>query len=569
MKQLNEATKTDLINILCMISGYKPQKFLDFFNDERKNINIQRNKEIRGIDIGPFTTAFYSTTRDINAWRAGRWSPREENLDAIMAAKLFDKVKANWPVEALLERLLDALSVREFDTQKYRDRLIPAGERPLVDEDYKTIYDKIVKALVLYAFTSETLPINNPIEQLPAGAVQAPPAPEEHTFKNKHGIYICARHEDWALAGRIHDYLDGRGYQPFLDEVSLRQDDNLIRYTPVFICLLTTLPKEGEQIYKEIKAAIDSDRKIFLFIEQDFDLAALPPEIMAINNCTRFKIERTNFSSVMQKVCEEMEKQKQTLLPFLDWHKTAHTRRNVYLTSRKTIQDEIAMPENTYGASLIQSIRNGGNYTGEIPISGIRIACYSANILFAPSRTIVDKASFDGGTLSRVFSRLLKDPDFTLEVIVTAPNSPCANDAINASKLGNSARRVHPEAVFLSSYNNILTLIESDTVFREAYTTGRFQFFLAENVLPYALFQVQYKGGMEANDYIKVDLYSEGLDSNSDRRCMLIFKNDDSENYDFFNRSYDAIRKAATPSELIKTETREKWIRDWNALQRG
>lgn len=39
----------------------------------------------------------------------------------------------------------------------------------------------------------------------------------------RYGVFISHRHEDWALAGRVYDYLEVRGFQPFLDADSMRQ----------------------------------------------------------------------------------------------------------------------------------------------------------------------------------------------------------------------------------------------------------------------------------------------------------------------------------------------------------
>ena len=55
-----------------------------------------------------------------------------------------------------------------------------------------------------------------------------------------HGFFISHKSEDWALAGRIYDYLNASGYRPFIDVESLHQGnfeealENIIKSTPYF-----------------------------------------------------------------------------------------------------------------------------------------------------------------------------------------------------------------------------------------------------------------------------------------------------------------------------------------------
>ena len=44
----------------------------------------------------------------------------------------------------------------------------------------------------------------------------------------EHGIFISHRSEDWALAGRIYDFLEARGYNPFLDAESAELRMNFV-----------------------------------------------------------------------------------------------------------------------------------------------------------------------------------------------------------------------------------------------------------------------------------------------------------------------------------------------------
>ena len=98
----------------------------------------------------------------------------------------------------------------------------------------------------------------------------------------KHGIFISYRHKDWALAGRIYDFLNSKGLRPFWDATSMRQGhfpDTLkqeIEDAHYFLCVLTpnTFCKmdPSDWIYKEIKIALDTPGKeILLLVDQAFE----------------------------------------------------------------------------------------------------------------------------------------------------------------------------------------------------------------------------------------------------------------------------------------------------------
>ena len=159
-----------------------------------------------------------------------------------------------------------------------------------------------------------------------------------------------------------------------------------------------------------------------------------------------------------------------------------------------------------------------------------------------------------------------EDEEFSLEIVINAPGSVGMQDAIDHKKLGNSALEAYPEAIFLSSYCNIQRLIREDPVFGKAYREKRFRFMVTESVLPYALFQMEYKPGFEAYSHMKVDLYSEGLVSNMDRRCMMIFKETDPENYSFFVERYKCVRNVRESRRLI-AENHERWLQEWADMQ--
>ena len=392
----------------------------------------------------------------------------------------------------------------------------------------------------------------------------------------QYGIFISHRHDDWAIAGRVFDYLENRGYQPFLDADSLRQGDfyqrlgRHVREAPYFLCLLTKntfrTMSEDDWVCREIATALESNREILLLSEKGFSFPEnMPAAIEPIRRCHCYEFDRTNFSDVMRRICEN-DLSREMLNGVLDWRRSADARKNIYLTPRKVLEQDIASLEARFGNELVRCVRSRQEFTGTNHIRSIHLSCYAASIIFSPGIDMVDEQAFDRGLMFNLLAELLKDEEFYLECMITAPSSFAMQEAIDNEKLGNSALEAYPEAIFYSSYCNINALIEEDPVFRNAYRSKRFRFMVTENVLPYALFQIEYKKGYAQYDHIKVDLYSEGIRSSMDRLSMLVFRESDPENYSFFAERYKYLRNIKESKRLI-SENHTHWFEEWAKLQ--
>ena len=393
----------------------------------------------------------------------------------------------------------------------------------------------------------------------------------------KHSVFISYRHADWALAGRIYDFLEERGLCPFWDATTMRQGsfpdtlEQAIRQSPYFLCVLTentfSRMSPDDWLYKEVKIALSCpDKEILLIADPSFSWPSnMPEEIVQIQNHHYDVVDRATFRNVMWQICQRSIDWNK-LTGTLDWRKRLNSLSNVYLTDRERIERTLAPLSDRFGVDLVESIRQKKEFSGENQIRFIHMSCYAASIIFSPQQNMVDERAYDLGMMFNIFAQLLRDEEFSLEIIINAPGCTAAQDAVEHDKLGNSALEACPEAIFLSSYANISRLIQEEPVFRNAFQQKRFRFMVTENVLPYALFQVEYKPGYEENSHIKIDLYSEGLSSNMDRRCMLIFKQDDPENHNFFVRRYEYTRNVKESARLIK-KNHENWLAQWKQLQ--
>ena len=392
----------------------------------------------------------------------------------------------------------------------------------------------------------------------------------------KHGVFISHSHKDWMLAGRVYDYLKAEGVDPFLDADSLGQGDfpeALTRHictSPYFLLILTENTFQDSStdrwIYREIAIAMSNQRELLLLADETFQWpATLPNNIDSIRNHHHYRFNRETFLQVMEKMCRKDIHQSK-LVGIIDWRTRAKSLSRTYVTSREIMESEIATLDNRFGEDFIQCVREHREYTGENRIKFIHMSCYAASIIFCPAMDMVDERAFDLGMMFNVFAYLLKHEDFSLEIVLNAPGSFAAQDAVDNEKLGNSSMEANAEAIFLASYYNMHRLIQEDPVFQKAYQNKRFRIMVTDNVMPYALFQIEYQKGYEENNHIKVDLYSEGLISNMDRRCMLFFKEDDPDNYNFFVQRYEYLRNVKKSRRLIK-ENHEQWIQAWEDFQ--
>lgn len=393
----------------------------------------------------------------------------------------------------------------------------------------------------------------------------------------KHGIFISYRHTDWALAGRIYDFLKTKGLHPFWDSTSMYQGsfpetlEREILQAPYFLCVLTpnTFGAYGPNdfVCKEIEIALSCPgKKILLVADDHFSWPeSMPESIAKIKQNHYDTVTRNTFLPVMEHLFQR-NIDKNMLSDTLDWKQMLLSSSNTFLSKREHIERSFATLSNRFGAELLQSIQENREYDGENRIRFIHMSCYAASIIFSPQQDMVDERAFDLGKMFSIFAWLLRDPAFNLELVINAPGCHAMHDAIEQKKLGNSALEVFPEAIFLSSYCNIQRLIQEHPVFSKAYKEKRFRFLVTESVLPYSIFQIAYKPEYDEYDHIKVDLYSEGLTSNMDRRCMVIFKKDDPDNYTFFSSRYEYIRNPVVSKKLIK-QYHTQWTEQWEQLK--
>ncbi len=392
-----------------------------------------------------------------------------------------------------------------------------------------------------------------------------------------YGIFISYRRPDWALAGRVYDFLEGKGLHPFWDAACLNHGkfpDILrkeIESAPYFLCVLTsnTFADRGTDnwVCTEIAIALSCPDKEILFVAEDGYTwpEDLPRELAKVREIHIRHFNRASFRDEMERLYERSIDWSR-LVGKVDWPSRIQCGSNVCLVDRERLEKGLTSLEDRFGREMVTALQEGREYEGENRVRFIHMSCYAASSVLTPQQNMMDERAYDLKILFKIFQWMLRDSGFSLEIIINAPGSYAMKDAIEREKLGNSSAEKCPEAIFLGSYSHIWRLISEDPVFSEAYEKKRFRFMVTENVLPYALFQVEYKQDYAQYNHIKVDLYSEGITSNMDRRSMMIFRQKDSENYKFFVQRYEYTRNIKASQRLIK-KNHEKWLAQWEVVK--
>ena len=402
-----------------------------------------------------------------------------------------------------------------------------------------------------------------------------------------HGIFISYKHGHKHLAGRMFDFFRNRGVDPFMDDHSLGSSSDYeetimksIRSAPYFLCLLTedgledlcAEDRSDRMFYQEVKCALDAGSAMIIVLYGNVhaaDLSArLPEELERFSKVHTFRMpddDNSHYFHLMEDLMKEISTRR--LHGVINWREYSGMNANVRMLRRDILENTTASFDVRFGKAFMEKIESETPPVQENRVREINISCYAGNIIFTPERESVDRRAYDLGMMFKVFRAMLSDPDFTLRLMINAPDSPAVADAIRYSRLGNNAFEECPEVVFYSAYAGIQSLMAEEP-FRSARKEKRFQLTLTDCVMPYSLFHVIYKSGWEEFNHVKVDLYSLNLDSSVDRRSMLIFERDDPENYRFFVQQFEYLRnqELRASRERIR-QNNDKWLREWEELR--
>ena len=284
--------------------------------------------------------------------------------------------------------------------------------------------------------------------------------------RKKHGIFISHSHKDWALAGLIYDFFDNAGCAPFIDvqHINHGEYEPLLKWqvenSPYFLCVLTnnTFAKCDEEnwsswICKEIGWALKKKREIFLIATEGFEWPKMemPEEIRKIKDYHIEFIGQANYLRTMETIAsEKIDYEK--IERVLDWKEKLNISHNTTVISRDEMEKDVCTKESRFGEKIVKAARENEEYKGKNKIKFIRMSCYAATTIFTPQRRMVDERAYDKEIMANIFKILLNDPEFSLEVVINAPDCDAASEAIKNERIGNSSLEAIPEATFYSSY---------------------------------------------------------------------------------------------------------------------
>ncbi len=196
-----------------------------------------------------------------------------------------------------------------------------------------------------------------------------------------------------------------------------------------------------------------------------------------------------------------------------------------------------------------------GNYKF---VRKIRLMNLTSNLLLTPQLSDAKHLGQSRGPLSETICRVLKETNALFELVLAEPNRANIKDCYTKITNRNTEKL---EDVVYSSWETIYQEICSDSIYGQAYRENRFKCFFIKYGLPYALFNVEFDDEHSQYNHVKIDLYSLNIESEDQRRSFVIWKEDDSENYNFFVNNFDRIRSDTKICRPVTPEKIESWLK--------
>jgi hypothetical protein len=241
------------------------------------------------------------------------------------------------------------------------------------------------------------------------------------------------------------------------------------------------------------------------------------------------------------------------------WYNNADIQCNVIVKSRETIHEISPLAERLQITS--------GNYKY---IKHIRIMNMAGNLIINPKRAAnYDHIIDENQTPEDYIKKILIETSARMDLLLLEPNDNNLNDI--ESKIANETAGGPRGALYsalATIYDNLYGEGSDDPIWK---TDGkkRVNFEVMKISMPYAIFGVEFVKGHEQFNHVKVDLYSAGLNDESDRRSFVIWQEEDPENYNFFINNFKHVFN--TGNGLSKNVSRvdlKEWKEKWESMDR-
>ena len=251
-----------------------------------------------------------------------------------------------------------------------------------------------------------------------------------------------------------------------------------------------------------------------------------------------------------------MEEQRKLAKEFKAWLeevKYRHNKKphNVHMQSRKEINELYSVAE-----------RFGFNDDSFNHITHVRILNLASNLLINSEQAQRSDLLQDP-KISDVILSLLKNKKAHIELILAEPTEAVLKDA--QTKIANPLVKSH--GAIYSTHSKIYELLTTDEIYMEAKKQYRFSYYVANISIPFAIFNVEFDKEYSYLNHVRIDLYSAKLDSENNRRSMIIWETQDKNNYDFFVVNFNTIRRDSDTCRHPTIDELKNWSEIWSKIK--
>jgi len=227
---------------------------------------------------------------------------------------------------------------------------------------------------------------------------------------------------------------------------------------------------------------------------------------------------------------------------------------NVHMSSRKNIHTLYPVDVRL---GFNKNERNVINNDVSKHIRHLKILCLTGNSFINPDEMTEPRMEIhESISISKAIYSILKNTEAQLDLILAKPTESVLEDVDH--KISNS--RGGAEKTSYSAQSRLYKLLTSNETFMKALHEGRFCYYVADACIPFAIFAVEYDSKYAFLNHVKIDPYSLHMTDENEMRTMIIWQNSDEENYEFFLRNFNAIRRNLQP---LTTDDMKDWSEKW------
>lgn len=368
--------------------------------------------------------------------------------------------------------------------------------------------------------------------------------------------FISYSTKDQDEVNRVRDYLENQGVECWMAPRNISAGEyfpeeivRAIRDCNVFILIGSHDSDESRHVHNELRTAFDNEKKIIPFILHDFTYSdEFNYYLSGIHRIDAFN----NFEESLEKLRDVV---KEIFIKVYD-KDDSHEK-----YEELDLDDFFAeISGKMFDRKSLESIMGTRRffYNRINILNNITMVCYTSASTINTNYVTTDMYE-KAVPFSESINYLLKNErDFTYSLVLTNPESKAASEAEYNSKLGNQKFNHSNISAFYSACKSIKRRLRNDEdIFRQCHNEGRLNIKVTDVSLPYALMKVEYKEEFKTLNYIKVDLYSPFIASNSLRRTIIVSKKYQPDDYQFFDNQITSIKENSIDFSELKLSNKK------------